>query len=312
MIRDNWRATTRLARMLGVFAGAMWNIAVKKPTGDALVATQEKFYNDLKDILGIKIIFNEKAAKLEQGRPAWYVAPHASYYDFIVLGAALRGTFAGKGEILTWPAVRQLAMAAKYIGLRRDKKFNDQSHAKLIKNFNAGNNTIMFPEATIPAPEPARGVVTGDEVYRFHGGLLSIMFGKTGIDKQKNEVRLQPEIADKLVAQAVAVRLVEADGKAGSHADPEFRKNYTAHHKGGMLSQFWALMKVESMTVELSPQPVLEAKNFKDHFALANEAHRQIAAVIAPGQTMAYYALLPGQDPAKRKPPEPIAKAPGA
>src|SRR5690606_35787115 len=78
----------------------------------------------------------------------WYVANHISNADFLALGAKLDGTFAGKGDILKWPVVAQMARAIKYIGLRRSSEYNAESRAKLVKNFNDGQNAIMFPEGT--------------------------------------------------------------------------------------------------------------------------------------------------------------------
>ena len=234
-MEKHWKAMTRLVRAMGILAKATWDIAVKKPEGEALASVQQKFYDDLKDLMSIRIVFNEAAAPLERKRPVMYAANHTSYGDFIVLGAALRGTFAGKGEILTWPLIRHLAKAANYIGLRRSKEFNPQSRAKIINNFNAGSNTIIFPEATIPEPEPARGVVTGDEVYLFHAGLLSLMFGEAGVDKEGREVRLNKDVAADICCQAIAIKVKEVNGQSGAHEDPELRKAYTAHDRHNML-----------------------------------------------------------------------------
>ncbi|MCB9991596.1 MAG: hypothetical protein H6867_09575 [Rhodospirillales bacterium] len=109
----------------------------------------------------------------------------------------------------------------------------------------------------------------------------------------------------------MAIKVIEVNGQGGAHENLDLRKAYTGHDKKGMLAQFWRLLTTKEMTVELTPCPVLAAKDFKDHFELVNEAHRQVAAVIAPDQTMVYPALIPGQDPEKRKAPRPIASAPG-
>ena len=308
MIR-NLRGLFRLARIGGVVAKAIWNILIKSPQGADLPKAQQKVYDDFRKVMNIKIVFNEAAAPLETKRPTWYLANHTSYGDFIVLGAAAQGTYAGKGEILTWPGVRELARAVNYIGLRRSREFNDQSRAKIINNFNEGYNMMMFPEATIPESEPDRGVVTGDEVYMFHAGLLPIIFGEAGIDKCGTKVKLDKKIADNVCVQAVAIKVIEVEGKKNAHEDPELRKAYTAHDKTGMLAQFWRLLTTKEMTVELTPLPVLEPKNFKDHFALTNEAHRQVASVIAPEQKTVYSAIIPGQDASKRK-VQPIAPPP--
>ena len=274
------------------------------------------FYQLLRGFTGIRIEFNKAAgsAPIETKRPTLFVGNHTSYGDFLVLGGALRAVFAGKGELLTIPGLRQLMMIGKYIGLRRDKKYNDESIGKIIRNFNRGNNTAMFPEATIPSPEPDRGVNPGEEVYMFHEGLFAVVKGaqgkikgkKLGVGEDKlpvfelKNIQLKPEIAAKICVQPIAITV----------KDKAQLEDYTLAHNKGALSLVWKMLK-NDVTVEVTAFPVLEPKNFATHRDIANEAHRLIASKVNPNQTQVWPAFIPGRDySAKPRKPIPIALAP--
>lgn len=115
------------------------------------------FYTGLCKIFGIKVRFSAASAPIETSRQTWTVANHLSLADFAVLGSKLKGTFAGKGDVLEWPLIAQMAHAMRYIGLKRASKKDApelyqknllKSRSKIISEFNAGGNVIMFPEGT--------------------------------------------------------------------------------------------------------------------------------------------------------------------
>ncbi|MCB9991595.1 MAG: 1-acyl-sn-glycerol-3-phosphate acyltransferase [Rhodospirillales bacterium] len=194
----HWRAATRLFRALGIIAGATWNIAVKKPEGETLEHVQQKLYNDLKDLLGIKVVFNEAAAPLERKRPTWYLANHTSYGDFIVLGAALRGTFAGKGEILTWPLVRHIAKAAKYIGLRRSANSIRNPVPRLSRTLTQAAIRSCSPKQPFPPTSRSGTLSPGTRFICFTQGfcrLSSVKPGKTKKVMSLNFARMSQTIS---------------------------------------------------------------------------------------------------------------------
>ncbi len=263
-------------------------------------------YNTMRVLMGYKVEFNNSAAKLTRDQQTWYVAKHWSIDDFIVLGSTVRGTFAGKGDILKWPLVAQMARAVKYIGLRRSKEFNPQSIAKLNKNFNDGNNAIMFPEATTTKP---------DKVYLFHAGLITSLFGEKGVDKKGTEVHLNNEV----VVQALAVDVVEVEGsdKLGKIA---MRDLYCMHETKGDLKRAWERMKIGSMKIVVTPLPPLHPKDFTEGKDLntpegrsaaakdlINAAALQVASVLNPGQTTFEKAPIPGMEHKAKAPAAPAA-----
>lgn len=326
MIKKAARATNETARNLMALTRALATVALlpvvvvatavhagitalpQKLIGEKLKKNSvipDLVYNTMRVIMGYKVVFNTAAAPLEKKKQTWYVANHWSIDDFIVLGSSLKGTFAGKGDILKWPLVAQLARAVKYIGLRRSKEFNPQSIAKLNKNFNEGNNAIMFPEAT---------TTPGDKVYLFHAGLITLLFGEKGVDKQGNEVKLEKDV----VVQPLAIRVKKVEGKDALN-NPELRAKYCMYDEPGDLKRAWKRMKIRSMTIEVSPQPPLRPADFASTHDLSEAAGRSAAAkdlinaaaeavvsVINPGQTTFEKAKIPGV-PEKKKAPQQAA-----
>lgn len=248
-------------------------------------------YNTMRSIMGYKVEFNKSSAPIVKDKPVWFVANHMSVDDFIALGSSVDGTFAGKGDILKWPVAAQMARAVNYIGLRRHRDFNPQSRAKIIKNFNAGYNTIMFPEAT---------TTPGDKVYLFRAPLLSILFGEKGVDKMGAEVSLERDV----VVQPIAIRVKTMEGQDALNNDT-LRSKYTCHLIKGDLKGAWARMKNRGVTLELTVLPALNPKDFADERALINAAALSVASMLSPGQTTFEKAEIPGQT----KKPAPAAPA---
>lgn len=245
------------------------------------------FYKSLRHLFGFRIEFNAASAPLEKDRPTWFVANHMSIADFIVLGSTVKGTFAGKGDVLKWPLVASMARAVNYIGLRRSAEYNHQSRAKIIRNFNEGHNVIMFPEGT---------TTDGSRVALFRAGLISLAFGEKGVDKEGREVSLEKSV----VIQPIAVRIKAVEGKDAAGVD-DLRNLYSMYDDNKTLRRIWRRMTIRDITIELTAFPPLEPANHKDAKELINAAALQIASVVNPGQTEFEKAKIPGkEEPAKK------------
>ncbi len=297
------RATTRIAAavpvLLAVGAMAVAQGFIVGPILRNETMLPNIAFNMLRRLFGIKVEFNAASAPVVKDKPVWFVSNHMAIVDAIVLGSKLNGTFAGKAEILKWPIIAQVARGVQYIGLRRNKQYNGQARAALIKNFNAGNSVIMFPEAT---------TTDGKEVKMFHAGLITLLFGDKGVLKKK-EVLLKKNV----VVQPVAIRVKEVAGKNAIGND-SLRNLYSMPNNDNMLSVAWQQMQLRSMTIELTVLPPLEPTNFtimkaaadapeedrknaalQNAKALINQAALDIAAVVNPGQTTFEKAVIPGQ-----------------
>lgn len=282
-LRAGLRATAGVAFM-PVFVGltALQGLVVGPLTGN-YKAIPNFLYKTMGKLLGYKIQFNAASAPIEKKKSTWFVANHLSIADFVTLGSTLDGTFAGKGDILKWPLVAQMARAVKYIGLRRSKEFNPQSRAKIIKNFNAGFNTIMFPEGT---------TTDGKKVALFHAGLITLLYGEKGIDKKNNEVSLDKEV----VVQPIAIKIREVEGQNATNND-SLRDLYAMYHEDKTLTRIWKRLQVKNITIELTAFEPMKPSDYKDAKDLINKAALDIASVVNPGQTTFEKAVIPGQAP---------------
>lgn len=245
------------------------------------------FYNGIRRLFGIRVEFNAASAPIEDKKPVWYVANHMSIADFLILGSVLRGTFAGKGDIMRWPGIAPLARAVKYIGIRRVnkddpdfEKFHRQTIGKIMQNFNDGHNTIMFPEGT---------TTDGSQVALFRAGLISMLFGAEGLDKHGNPVRLEKDVC----VQPIAIRVKNVEGKDIS-ARSDLREFYAHYNTNNTLKRIWTRMATRDITIEVTAFSPLSPKDYKDQFALINEAGALIRGVVAPDQKTVEPARIPG------------------
>lgn len=289
-------AVSRLAALAGLLA----TMAVLTPVQAFIAgpvfknysAIPDFFYTNLCRIFGVKVRFNAASAPIETTRQSWTVANHMSLADFAVLGSALKGTFAGKGDILEWPGVAQMARAMRYIGLKRASKKDApeiyqknmlQSRSKIISEFNAGGNVIMFPEGT---------TTDGKEVALFRAGLLKLLYGGAATGKTGEPVTLERAVC----VQPVALRVVEVNGR--NAIDNDALRNTYSLPKAGVLSFIWKRATTPATVIELTAFQPLDPKDFGCAEDLINEAHRLVRGIAAPHQQAVTKAVIPGMDAA--------------
>lgn len=301
-IRRNLRATGRfvagLALMPLILGAVVLQGLIVGPVLRDRNTLPTAIYNTFRRLLGIKIEFNAASAPIEDKKPTWFVANHMSMADFVTLGSTLKGTFAGKGDILSWPGVAQAARAVKYIGIKRVKKddpnfkkFHRQTIGKIMSNFNNNQNTIMFPEGT---------TTDGNQVAMFRAGLISMLFGQNGEDEKGNEITLNEEV----VVQPVAIRVKDVEGKDAS-GEPELINRYSYYEEDNMLTRIWKRLQTKDMTIELTVFPPMHPADYTDQFELINDAGDMIRDVVAPHQTEVNPAVIPGVDKEQKSQPRP-------
>ena len=301
-LRDNTRATIRaaigIAALVPVLAAtAFQGFVVSKVSHNTTIPNL--IYKGLGKLLGVKVAFNKASAPIDKNQRTWFVANHQSIIDFVVLGSTLNATFAGKGDILKWPVIAQMARAVKYIGLRRSAEFNGQSRAKLINNLNDDYNAIVFPEAT---------TTPTNKMALFRAPLFTILFGEKGVTKEGKEVSLDK----KVVLQPVAIKLKSVNGQDATDR-PDLHDCYNMYNENQTLKRIWRRLKIKEMTVELTAFPAMNpadyegaqpsakdmelpnAKEITGAKALINDAALKIASVVNPGQTTFEKAAIPGQ-----------------
>jgi 1-acyl-sn-glycerol-3-phosphate acyltransferase len=277
------RALSRLPKAVGIIAGLLWDVYVKKTPDEDMYRVSKKFYNDLADLFGIKVIFNAASAPLEDKYPTLLVANHKSVADFIVMGSALKGTFAGKKLNLPEKVLEK----ANYINIIRVGKDHPEfknnvrkTQGLISKNLNQRINTIFFPEGT---------TTDGSIVALFRAALFKIFYGEKGMDKDGKDVDLEVEGR----VQPVAIKVLDVEGKSVDMR-PELRHYYSHYTSDNTLKRIWTRLATESITVELTVLPVMNPADYKSAEDLANTASSLIRHIVAPNQTVVEKAKIPG------------------
>jgi 1-acyl-sn-glycerol-3-phosphate acyltransferase len=251
---------------------------ILKPLGN-YTAYPRLVYNLTRRFLGIRLV--HKGAPIEKKRPAFYLANHISNGDFLTVGSAVNATFVSKGEVATYPVIGRLGKAFNIIFVRRTPEYTPIARGKVAEAFRRGINVAMFPEST---------TTNGTEMYEFKAGLLSLLFNTEGTEHKA--------ILDKVVVQPIAQRIVAVDGKPiADGTDVRERLDlwepYMMHNEQNLAKRIWKRLQVGSITIEMTAMPPMEPKNFADAKALANEAWRQVAAVVVPEQKVPVKKPLP-------------------
>ena len=245
-------------------------------------------YGILRGLFGYKVEFNAASAPIVKDKSVMFLANHLSGADAFVVGGALDGSFVARDDALRVPVVRQALWAINTIGVRRKPEFNGQALGKIVKNFNDGYNTIMFPE----------GVTSdGKQVMMFHAGLLKFLFNGKAVDRKNRPIELKKDV----VVQPVAIRVKEVSGHDAINND-KLRNLYSLPGRD-TFNRILKRAQTKSMTLELTVFPPLDPKDFKDAKELATRAAKDIASVVNPGQTDFEKGHIPGYSPEKPQKP---------
>jgi len=237
------------------------------------------FYKAIRKLFGIKVEFNKASSPIIKDKPVWFVANHMSIADIFVIGGSVDGSFVGKGDFLKYPILAPIMRSAKFIGVRRSAEFNPQSRAKIAENFNAGYNTIMFPEGTTS---------DGKEVKLFHAGLITVLFGDKATNKKGDEVKLKRDV----LVQPVALRVKSVNGENAIGND-KLRNLYSMYNEDSFFKRVYKRMSIKEIIVEVTTLPPLNPKDYKDAKALINKASADVASIVNPGQKTFKKATIP-------------------
>ncbi|WP_395698853.1 lysophospholipid acyltransferase family protein [Aquabacterium sp.] len=181
------------------------------------------------------------------------LANHVSWLDIAAIHAVCpQARFVSKADVLHWPVIGRLTMAADTLFIERERKRDamrvvHQTAAAL----SAGDTVAVFPEGT-----------TGDgrRLLPFHANLL------------------QAAISSAMPVQPVVLR----------YAQPGLPISPAAAWVGEttLLRSLWWVARAEGLCVHVQPLASMDSQLF-DRRALALEVREQIAAALAPHQDMA-------------------------
>lgn len=102
------------------------------------------------------------------GRPVLFVANHSSWLDILLLGAACEAVFVSKDDVRAWPLINLVAHLGRTVFISRRRRETARGHASIAARLKAGDNLILFPEATTS---------DGSRVLPFRSAFLAAAMG---------------------------------------------------------------------------------------------------------------------------------------
>lgn len=96
-------------------------------------------------ILGLKV---ERRGQQSEVHPTLYVSNHVSYFDIMVLGALIEGSFVAKAEVAQWPLFGWLAKLQRSIFVERRSAKVAFYRDEMSERLEAGDSLILFAEGT--------------------------------------------------------------------------------------------------------------------------------------------------------------------
>jgi len=210
-------------------------------------------YRGMVFVIGCRI---EMVGEPCHDRPALYVANHCSYFDIVVMGARLHGSFVAKSEVAGWPGIGRMARIAGTVFVERRARHTagaqrDEMSARLEQ---MANPLILFPEGTSS---------NGQSVLSFKSALFSVAAACDG----------------KLPVQPVSIAYTKLDGLPLGRA---WRSHYTWYGDMDLASHLWTALGIGRVTATLVFHPVVTLEEWKTRKALAEHCEKRVrAGVIA-------------------------------
>ena len=162
-IGSSFRALSRLLLYLAMTAPLMVVQTVAVATRSPLHKRLPLWYHkQCCRILGFRI---ERAGSQSAAHPTLYVANHASYFDIMVLGSIIPGSFVAKAEVARWPFFGWLAKLQRTIFVDRLGRKSVDQRDEMAERLRAGDDLILFPEGTSS---------DGNRVLPFKSSLFSV------------------------------------------------------------------------------------------------------------------------------------------
>lgn len=203
-------------------------------------------------ILGFRV---QRRGRVSRTRPTLFVSNHVSYFDIMVLGSLIAGSFVAKKEVARWPFFGWLAILQRTVFVeRRSNAVRDQRSA-LVERLEQGDNLILFPEGTSD---------DGNRALPFKSALFAAA-----------EVR--PKGAP-LTVQPVSVAYTRLDGTPmGRYLRPYF----AWYGDMDLAGHLWRALGLGWVTVVVEFHPPVTIDQFGSRKALCAHCFGQVAAGMA-------------------------------
>lgn len=203
-------------------------------------------------IVGFRI---ERRGRQSRAHPTLYVANHASYFDIMVLGAQIRGSFVAKAEVARWPLFGQLAKLQRTVFVARQRAAVARQREEITARLRAGDDLILFPEGTSD---------DGNRVLPFKSALFAAVDTEGG--------------GPPLTIQPVSIAYTRLDGMPmGRYLRPFFAW-YGDMEMGGHL---WRALGLGKVTVVVHYHPPVTSDAFPSRKALSDYCFGQVSAGVS-------------------------------
>jgi 1-acyl-sn-glycerol-3-phosphate acyltransferase len=175
--------------------------------------------------------------------PTLFVSNHSSYWDIVVLGSLIEGSFIAKKEIASWPIISFLAKLQKTYFVDRKPRHAQEQLDDLATFLEGDRNLILFPEGTSN---------DGNRVYPFKPTLFRVA-----------------EHAD-LTIQPVTVVYPLLDGMPMHRG---LRPLTAWYGDMDLFSHLWTVLSMGTLQVDVVFHDPLDSKAFSSRKDLAKTAH---------------------------------------
>ena len=182
--------------------------------------------------------------------PTLFVSNHVSYWDIVVLGSLVRGSFVAKSEVANWPFFSILAKLQRTVFVERRSSRAADQRDQIARRLERGDNLILFAEGTSS---------DGNRVLPFKSALFSVA---------ERRVRDAP-----LQVQPVTVSYTKLDGLPLGR----FLRPYFAWYGDMDLApHIWESLGLGNVTVQVTFHPPVNIEAFGSRKALSDFCQQQV------------------------------------
>ena len=224
-------------------------VALKLPARDRLPVW---YHRQVCRICGFRVV---QRGSVSREHPTLIVSNHSSYFDIVVLGSLVKGSFVAKTEVGQWPFFGWLAKLQRSVFVDRRPREAANHRDTMVSRLEAGDNLFLFPEGTSN---------DGNGVLPFKSALFAV-------------ASLKPR-GRPLTVQPVSITYTALDGMPMGRALRPFYAWYGDMDLAGHLWQALALGRA-TVVVEFH-QPVTLA-DFTSRKALSEHCYRTIKEGVA-------------------------------
>lgn len=206
-------------------------------------------------IFGLKVILEGTPVRDKQ---TIYVGNHMSYFDIIVIGSILQGSFVSKAEATEIPVFGLLPRLQQTAFISRSKTDAEETRGALNKMVTEGKSLIIFPEGTS---------TDGREVLPFKSSLFALALRDTHTD---------------MLVQPFTIIMEEVDGRPITTQQDRDLYAWHLHMTIEMPPHLWLFAKSSGATIRIKFHVPFHSSEHADRKALAKLCHDSVSKGLGP------------------------------